>query len=199
MPASPPETRASLILRLQDGSDVAAWEEFIELYSPVIYRIAIRRGFQVADADDIVQEVMLAVARSVTSWLERTDRGSFRAWLLRIARNQAFDLIHARATRTLGTGGLEAEEVLGELTVDSDLASILGIEHERAIFLWAADQARAAVAEHTWQAFWLTRVEGRSVEEAALKLNIRAGNIYFARSRVMARIKELVQQYEANE
>ena len=133
-----------------------------------------------ADADDIVQEVMLAVARSVTSWLERTDRGSFRAWLLRIARNQAFDLIHARATRTLGTGGLEAEEVLGELTVDSDLASILGIEHERAIFLWAADQARAAVAEHTWQAFWLTRMEGRSVEEAALKLNIRAGNIYFA-------------------
>lgn len=71
--------------------------------------------------------------------------------------------------------------------------------YERTVFRWAAEQLRDSVAEHTWQEFWLTRVEGISVEEAASRLQIRPGNIYFARSRVMARIKELVKQYEAKE
>jgi RNA polymerase sigma-70 factor (ECF subfamily) len=199
MTPSPPETRASLILRLQDAEDVAAWEEFMELYSPVIFRVAIGRGFQAADAENIVQEVLLSVARSVTQWLERTDRGSFRAWLLRIARNQAFDLINARATRSLGTDGSVAEKMLADVHAKSELSSVLDLENERAVFQWAADQVRESVAEHTWQAFWLTRVEGLSVDETASKLNLRPGNIYFARSRVMARVKELVQQYEANQ
>jgi len=199
MHLSPPETRASLILRLQDADDVAAWEEFVGIYSPVIFRVAVGRGFQSADAENIVQEVLLAVARSVTQWLERTDRGRFRAWLLRIARNEAFDLINTRATRTLGTDGLEAEKLLASLPANSDLSSVLDFEYERAVFQWAADQVRDSVAEHTWQAFWLTRVEGRSVEETAHRLNLRPGNIYFARSRMMARIKELVRQYEAKE
>ena len=199
MPVSPPETRASLILRLQDDCDVAAWEEFVRIYSPAIRRSALHQGFQAVDADDIVQEVLLSVARSVSAWLQRSDRGSFRAWMLRIARNRAFDLIHSRATRTLGKDGAEAEQALGELTAKSDLSSTLDMEHERAVFQWASEQVREAVADHTWQAFWLTRVKGLSVEEAAKELNLRAGNIYFARSRVLARIRELVRQYETKE
>lgn len=199
MPASPPETRASLILRLQDGGDVAAWEEFVRIYSPVIRRVAVYQGFQAVDAEDMVQEVLLSVASSVTAWLERTDRGGFRAWLLRIARNRAFDLIHDRATRKLGKDGAEADQALGKLVAKSDLSSVLDMEHERAVFHWASEQVREAVANHTWQAFWLTRVEGLSVDEAAKKLNVRVGNIYFARSRVLARIRELVRQYEAKE
>ena len=199
MPASLPETRASLILRLQNRGDVTAWEEFVRIYSPFIRRVAVHQGFQAVDADDIVQEVLLSVARSVTAWVQRTDRGSFRAWLLRLARNRAFDLIHARATRTQGEDGPEAERALGELAAKSDLSLVLDMEHERAVFQWAADQVREAVADHTWRAFWLTRVEGLSVDEAAKKLNVRAGNIYFARSRVLARIRELVRKYEANE
>ncbi|TWU56732.1 ECF RNA polymerase sigma factor SigE [Rubripirellula tenax] len=181
MHPSPPETRASLILRLQDADDVAAWEEFVSIYSPVIFRVAVSRGFQAADAQDIVQEVLLCVARSVSQWLERTDRGSFRAWLLRVARNQAFDLINDRATKSLGTGGQEAEQLLASVPANSDLSSVLDLEYERAVFQWAADQVRGLVADHTWQAFWLTRIEGLSVEEAASKLNLRPGNIYFAR------------------
>ena len=199
MHPSPPETRASLILRLQDADDVAAWEEFFEIYSPVIFRVGVRRGFQPADAQDIVQEVLISVARSVSQWLERTDRGSFRAWLLRIARNQAFDLINAKATRSLGTDGQVAEQLLASLHANSDLSSVFDIEYHREVFQWAATQVRDSVAQHTWQAFWLTRIEGLSVEEAASKLNLRPGNIYFARSRVMARIKQYVKQFEATE
>ncbi|GAB5407378.1 MAG: sigma-70 family RNA polymerase sigma factor [Aureliella sp.] len=199
MQPSPPETRASLILRLRDAEDVAAWDEFIEIYSPVIFRAAMSRGLQNADAENVVQEVLLAVARSVSPWLERTDRGSFRAWLLRIARNSAFDLIKNRATRSLGIDGENADQALAGLQADSDLSSVLELEYQREVFQWAADQVRDSVAHHTWQAFWLTRVDGRSVDDAADELSLRPGNIYFARSRVMARIKELVKKFEANE
>jgi RNA polymerase sigma-70 factor, ECF subfamily len=193
-----PETRASLILRLQDASDMDAWDEFAALYSPVIYQAAMRRGFQRADAENIVQEVMMAVARSIKSWLERSEKGRFRPWLLRIARNSACDLMTARATRPLGKNGDEAERILSELSDRSHLSSELDLEYERAVFHWAARKIQGSIAEHTWQAFWLTQVEGMPASLVANRLKIRVANVYIARCRVMARIKQLVMQYQGD-
>jgi RNA polymerase sigma-70 factor (ECF subfamily) len=188
-------TRASLILRLQDAEDVAAWGEFVAIYGPVVFNVALSRGFQAADAENLVQEVFMAVASSISKWLQRDDRGSFRAWLLRIARNTAVDMITQKATRSLGRDGSEAQVHLANLPAHSELSSAIDLECERLVFQWASERVRESVAEHTWQAFWLTSIEELSVEAAAAQLNTRPGNIYFARSRVMARIKELVQQY----
>jgi len=189
-------TRASLILRLQDAEDMAAWDEFATIYGPVVFTVATSRGFQAADAENLVQEVFMAVASSISNWLQRDDRGSFRAWLLRIARNAAVDMITQKATRSLGHDGSEAHVHLANLPASSELSSALDLEYERMVFQWASERVRESVAEHTWRAFWLTSIEAFSVEEAAAQLNTRPGNIYFARSRVMARIKELVQQYQ---
>ena len=189
-------TRASLILRLQDVEDMAAWDEFAAIYGPVVFNVATSRGFQAADAENLVQEVFMAVANSISNWLQRDDRGSFRAWLLRIARNAAVDMITQKATRSLGRDGDEAQIHLANLSLPSELSSALNLEYERTVFQWASERVRESVAEHTWQAFWLTSIEELTVEEAATKLNTRPGNIYFARSRVMTRIKELVQQYQ---
>lgn len=189
-------TRASLILRLQDAEDMAAWDEFAAIYGPVVFNVATSRGFQAADADNLVQEVLMAVASSVSNWLQRDDRGSFRAWLLRIARNAAVDMITQKATRSLGRDGSEIQKHLANLPAPAELSSVLDLEYERMVFHWATEQVRELVAEHTWKAFWLTAIDELSVEDAAAKLKTRPGNIYFARSRVMARIKELVQQYQ---
>ncbi|MCA9136312.1 MAG: RNA polymerase sigma factor [Planctomycetales bacterium] len=196
MPSSPPETRASLILRLQNADDVAAWDEFVELYGPVIFRAARARGFQPADGDDVVQEVLLAVAQSIGKWLERRDRGRFRAWLLRIARHESINLLTRRATRPLGDDGEAEWRKLQELPDVDAVSSLIDLEYDRAVFQWAADRVRTSVATNTWQAFWLTHVEGLSIEEAAREMKTRSANIHFGRSRVMARIRELVKQYE---
>jgi RNA polymerase sigma-70 factor, ECF subfamily len=188
-------TRASLILRLQDAEDIAAWDEFAAIYGPVVFNVARSRGFQAADAENLVQEVFMAVAGSISPWLQRDDRGSFRAWLLRIARNAAVDMITQRATRSLGRDGSGAQVHLANLAAP-ELSDALDLQYERTIFQWASERVRASVAEHTWQAFWLTSIEELSIEATAAKLKTRPGNIYFARSRVMARIKELVQQYQ---
>ena len=79
---SPPETRASLIVRLRDAADVAVWDEYVAIYGPLVYRLALRQGLQAADADDVVQQVFAAAAQSVHHWLEKPQRGRFRGWLL---------------------------------------------------------------------------------------------------------------------
>lgn len=194
---SPPETRASLILRLPDAADVASWDEFVSIYGPVVFRLAVREGMQPADADNLVQEVFVSVARSVSKWLDREDRGSFRAWLMRIARNQAVNMLTRRATRPLGTDGEEAERILANVpNRDSDILSQFDIEYRREIFAWAATQIRKSVSNATWQAFWLTRVEGISITCAAKQLDTSVGNIYIGRSRVMSRLRDLVKQFE---
>lgn len=190
-------TRASLILRLQDTRDMVAWDEFAAIYSPTIYRVAIARGFQPADAENLVQEVLASVARSISKWLNRKDRGGFRRWLMHIARNESIDMLTRRATRSLGRDGETGEQFLASIPAPAELSGTIDLEYQRSIFQWAADQVRRTVEEVTWKAFWMTSVEGLFVEQVAAELAIQPGQVYCSRSRVMAKIKKLVQQYEA--
>ena len=199
MPNSPPETRASLILRLRNAEDMSAWEEFTEIYEPVVFRVARRRGLQAADAENLVQEVLLSVAQSVSRWVERDDRGSFHAWLLRIAHNEAVDMLSQRATRSPGKDGEQGQKLLDATSVRNDISSLIEREYERELFRMAAERVQQVVSPQTWQAFRLTEVEGQSVQQAAATLGTSTGHIYVSRSRVMARIKEFVQEYEARQ
>ena len=80
---STPTTRASLLLRLRDSDDHAAWVEFVALYEPVIYRLLRRHGLQDADAREVMQELLVAVSGSIGRWDPARERGSFRGWLRR--------------------------------------------------------------------------------------------------------------------
>lgn len=191
------ETRASLILRLPNAADVAAWDEVVGIYAPLIRRLALSQGMQRADADDLIQEVFAAIARSVSQWLDRPDRGGFRAWLLTIARHAAVNQLTRRGTRSLATGGNGAAEQLADVPAPAaEISSQFDLEYRREIFRWAAAQVRAQVAETTWAAFWMTQVEGRSVGDTASQLQVSVGTVYVSRSRVMSRLKEIVKQNE---
>ncbi|MFO0942692.1 MAG: sigma-70 family RNA polymerase sigma factor [Pirellulales bacterium] len=196
MQYSTPETRASLILRLQDARDVAAWDCFESVYAPVIHRVALRQGLQPSDAENVVQEVMMRVARSVNQWLVNQQRGPFRAWLIRIARNETLRLLTRPATKAWNQFGDSASQLANVPNYESKVVGELTAEYQREVFLWAAERVRAEVEESTWLAFWLTHVEGLSVREAAKQLNVKPGNIYFGRSRVMNRLKLSVLQFE---
>jgi RNA polymerase sigma-70 factor (ECF subfamily) len=196
MADSSPKTQYSLIGRLHDPKDLLAWENFVGIYTPVIERVAAKRGMQAADIDNLVQEVWITVANHVGEWMEREDRGDFRAWLRRIANNQAVNLLTRRATRPWGHGGIEAEHELARVVSREGIESHFEIEYRRTLFVLAAQKVREETAEHNWLAFWLSCVEGLSVEQVSRKLNLRAANIYFARSRVMARLKKVVKQLE---
>ena len=113
MPTSP-ETRESLILRLPTQSDAQAWREFVEIYEPLLFRFARRRGLQEADAREIAQNVFVAVAKAVDRWEPNQERGRFRAWLFRIARNQVINTV-SKHRRDRASGRTAEIEVLKEL------------------------------------------------------------------------------------
>src|SRR5580765_1744993 len=110
-----PSTRASLLLRLRDPQDHEAWVEFVTLYEPVTYRLLRRNGLQDADAQDVMQELFLAVSRSIDRWDPVRERGSFRGWLRRVARNLVINWLKQRDRRVIATGGSGLQAMLDML------------------------------------------------------------------------------------
>ncbi len=194
-----PDTRLSLIVRLKDHSDQAAWTAFVEVYRPVVYRLARSRGLQHADADDLAQQVLSAVARAVDRWQPDPERGRFRAWLHRIAHNLILNALTRRAPD--GASGDERTQDLlcSQAEREGPSSDLLRMETRREVFQWAARQVQAEFQPDTWHAFWETAVEGKDVDEVAQALGKKPGAIYAARGRVMRRLKEVVQQWEGND
>jgi len=196
-----PDTRASLIVRLPDAADARAWDDFVAVYAPLVYRLARRTGLQPADADDVVQEVLAAVARSVDGWLTRSDRGPFRAWLLRIARNLAINALTRPKNRPIATGNSDAAQMLMQhADKNGDAESEFDLEYRRELFRQGAERVRDEVTERTWQAFWRTTVGEQSIPAVAAELEMSVGSVYIARSRVLARLREVVgrMQYQGS-
>ena len=83
MPSSP-DTRPSLLLSLHEEENQRAWDEFPAIYRPVIIRQARHRGMQDNDAEDLAQQVLLAVSRAIERWEVDPERARFRTWLKRV-------------------------------------------------------------------------------------------------------------------
>jgi RNA polymerase sigma-70 factor, ECF subfamily len=193
-----PETRASLLWRLPNADDAAAWEEFVMIYGRSVYRVARRMGLQSADADDLVQDVFSIVAGSISDWLKRSDRGKFRAWLFRIARNTAINVL--TRSRFKPVGGEEAAKFLAEQPGPANDVSLrFEQEYRRELFRWASERIKSSVAENTWNAFWLSSVEAVPIAEVADRLGMSTGSVYIARNRVIARLREMVQHFADKE
>ncbi len=186
-----PETRPSLIRRVQAGTDADAWDEFSAIYRPVIVRLAVSKGLQPADADDLAQKVLMSVAKNIKRWKQDEKRARFRTWLQRVVRNATLNAL-TRAPKDAAVGGSGALEVLAELPQSDSEA--FDREWRRETLHWAAQQVRDEFQPATWDAFWLTAVEGESPEAAAARTGKSIGAVYIARTRVMQRIRAKVEE-----
>lgn len=187
-----PVTRPSLLLRLRDRTDGRAWEQFVDLYTPLVDGYFRRRGVTDADAADLAQEVLQAVVSGIGKLDYDSQRGSFRAWLYCIARNKFHHFLDRRH-HGRGSGDSAIQQRLEAIPTPEDEAA-WDREYEEQVFGWAAEQVRANVSESTWQAFWLTAVEGRSGQEVAAALGMGVGAVYMAKSRVLARLRSTVDE-----
>jgi RNA polymerase sigma-70 factor (ECF subfamily) len=191
-----PDTRASLIVRLKDRADQEAWGVFVEVYRPVVYRLACHKGLQHADAEDLAQQVLVAVAGAVHRWQPDAARGRFRTWLHRIAHNLIVNML-TRGGRDRAAGGEGPRDLLDEQAApEGPESELLRTEYRREVFAWAARQIRPEFQPDTWMAFWHTAVEGREVADVARLLSKKPGAVYAARGRVMRRLRDKVLEWE---
>jgi len=192
-----PKTRPSLLLRMRDTQDARAWGEFVEIYEPLVYRMARRHGFQDADARELSQEVLLAVSTAIERWNADPARGSFRAWLFRVARNLMINLLTRQRRHAQGVGDTDFQRLLAQQPApESEESAYFDLEYRRQLFRWAAEQVRDEFRTKTWTAFWKTCIEGQAIREVAAELQLSAGAIYVARSRVMARLRKEIERID---
>jgi RNA polymerase sigma-70 factor (ECF subfamily) len=190
-----PTTRQSLVLRLRNLDDQAAWTEFVAIYQPLVYELARGKGLQDADAQDVCQEVFRAVAGAIERWDPDPAKGRFRAWLFRIARNFLVDYFSAQRRQARGTGTSSVQDLLeARPAPDAQAEAEFAAEFKRQAFRWAAEQVKREFTDSTWQAFWETGVKNRPIDQVAKEVGLSTGAVYIARSRVLARLRDRVQQ-----
>jgi RNA polymerase sigma-70 factor (ECF subfamily) len=188
MTDSIPNTRLSLILRLPKPDQQLAWQEFVDIYDPFLYRFMRRRGLDDFAARDLVQRVMMSVMQSVEKWQPISGGPKFRSWLFAIARNH---LINERRRNTKEAQRLGVVQELSQAAMQTmETLACDESDFRREAILFAASRIRCQLEATTWQAFWLTSVEGLDCKEAASELGIDVGSVYTARSRVLRRVRE---------
>lgn len=187
-----PETRESLLASLNSPAAEDGWREFAAIYRPLVYRVAVAKGLQHADAEDLTQEVLAVVERSLDSF--DSARGSFRSWLYQITRNLVVNHL-TRGRGPVGTGDSNVAKILAQHPQpNDDTATMFRLEYQRSRFQKAAAIVRAEFQEPTWQAFWFTAVDLRSIASVAAELGKSQGAVRVARCRVLDRLRVIVSE-----
>ncbi len=188
-----PTTRTSLLFRLRDAADQQAWEQFVEIYTPLIHGFCCHRGLQDADAADVTQEVMRAVARNMPKFEYQPEKGTFRSWLFTITRNKFNNFLSRRSHQPQGSGDTTMQRKI-EAQPCPETDGRWERDFQERLFKWACSQIQPEFQEATWQAFWRTAVEEQPGNDVAQSLNMSVGAVYVAKSRVLSRLREKVQE-----
>ena len=172
-----------------------AWERFVRLYSPVIYRWCRRSGLTADDAADVFQEVLSAVMLHLSDFHRDKPQDSFSGWLAAITRNKVRDLYRRRQGRAEARGGSTAQRQMAEIPQPPEPSEeFIRPDAESAAWLSrrALDLIRAEFENRTWEAFWRVTIQGQPSSQVAEDLKMSIPAVYTAKSRVLRRFRQVM-------
>ncbi len=195
-------TRLSLLQRLKSWDDQASWQQFFDMYGKMIYGLARRAGLSDADAQDAVQETIIAVAKKLPQFNYDPALGSFKSWLSTMARWRITDQLrkrnyqsggqqHARETR-LNTSVMETHPANQEL----DLQSAWDEEWEKNILQAAVTKVKAQVSASLYQIFDLHVLKQLPAKDVASRLGVKLAEVYVAKYKVSRLMQKQVKLLE---
>jgi RNA polymerase sigma factor (sigma-70 family) len=184
-------TSATLLERLRDRADAAAWQRLVDLYSPLLSGWLRRHALQDADVDDLVQEVLMAVAREASQFQHSGRPGAFRHWLRTILANRLREFWRSRRLRPKATGDSDFTALLDQLEdPDSGISHLWDQEHDQHVVRRLLAMIEPQFAPSTWQAFRRVVLEGARPDVVAGELGLTVNAVFIAKSRVLQRLRQ---------
>jgi RNA polymerase sigma factor (sigma-70 family) len=195
-------TRRSLLTRLKNWDDDEAWKRFFDTYWKLIYSAAIKAGLSDAEAQDAVQETVIAVARKMHAFKYDPALGSFKGWLLHITRWRIADQFRKRRgdqPPTNHSSDETARTPTDERMPDPESLNLDAFwegEWKKNLLEAAIERAKEKVTAKEYQLFDLYAVQGWAVRDIVRTVGVSANQVYMAKSRVSAVIKKEVEYLE---
>jgi len=185
-----PQTRISLLLRIQSTENDESWRLFVQVYGPTIYHYCRRRGLQDADAADVMQESLLQVSKSIARFDYQPDRGRFRSWLKAV--------VHSKLCRFFAKRSATLESLDPQLESQCDTHGIDHGQWQDLVHQELIVQALEVVKQHceaeSWTAFEMLWKDGRSAPEVAQQMGKPVQWVYVVKSRMGARLQTAVRE-----
>jgi RNA polymerase sigma factor (sigma-70 family) len=186
----PDSTRPSLLLRLREAGDTEAWNTFVEVYGPLMYGRCRRKGLTHEDAEDVSQKISAKVAAAMRGFQYQPARGRFRDWLGTVVNGEINRFLRQTSRKAAATeepSSLDEVAARGEDTAWTE-------EFNSQVLRSALARCQPHFENSTWRAFELVWIENQTPAEAALALNQPLAAIYVAKSRVLKRLWQEVQE-----
>lgn len=194
-------TRASLLSRLKDWDDSQSWEEFFNTYGKLIYNVACRAGLTDAEAQDAVQETILAVAKEMPSFRYDRSRGSFKSWLLTITRHRIADQFRKKHYHHDGITQPREETLHTDLLdnqpdANFNLDDAWDQEWKKNLLELATDKIRQRVSPSQYQLFHLHVLLEMPARTVAQRLGVKLTQVYLAKYKISALVRKEIQRLE---
>lgn len=184
-------TRTTLLARVKDRSDAAAWDEFHRLYAPLLYRYARGRGLSREDAEDVRDACLEIVARKIGDFEYDRERGGFKNWLYRIASGKVIDLLRKRREKVA-----DSQDIRGLVDPAPAPDELWDQQWRYEHLKYCVQAVRGSVSERNYQAFSMLLFDEVSVEEVCARLGMNANQVYKAKSRVLRRMREHLSEID---
>ncbi len=183
-------TRQSLLIRAQAG-DEASWQDLADLYRPFLTNWLRQQSLPEHDRDDLTQEILVSVVKSLPSFQHSGRPGAFRSWLRAIASKRLSDYWRSREPQAPVTGGSVVADMLNAVAdPDSELNRRWDEEHDRYVLRCLFDLVEQEFEPNTFKAFRRLTLDDASGAQVAAELGMSVGAVYVAKSRVLQRIRE---------
>jgi len=179
-------TSVTLLQRVRQRDDQAAWERFVALYAPLLFRWALRAGLAEQDAADLVQDVLVLLMQELPEFEYDAGR-NFRGWLKTVTINKCRER-QRRRVPAAGVGG--DSDPLAELPGASDLEEFWNAEYRQHLVRKALEIMRTEFEPNTWQACWEHTVNDKTAAEVGRQLGLSEAAVYVAKSRVLRRLRQ---------
>ena len=192
-------TRQSLLERLKRWDDQESWHDFFNSYGGLLYRTAVKAGLSDAEAQDVVQNTIIAVAKKIDNFRYDPAKDSFKGWLLYLTRKKIASEYRKRhrnlAVPDLNDADGEIEEIPDPTGVN--IEAVWEEEWARAIWEEALAKVKLQAGAKQFQMFQLYAVKEVPATEVAKTLCVPVAQVYLAKHRVSTMVKKELSQLKA--